>query len=538
MNDHLQGIQTGDATTTEAPGGVSVPDVPSQRFYVTTPIYYVNDIPHIGHAYTTVIADALARWHRLLGEETFFLTGTDEHGLKIQRVAAANGISPQEQADRTSERFREVWKLLDISNDDFIRTTEPRHTRSVQALLQQIHDNGYIQKRRYSGPYCVACEAYYSDAESQEHGGNCPVHGTPLEHFEEDNYFFKLSEFTQPLLEWYEANPHAVQPEGKRNEALGLIRQGLEDISISRTSISWGIPVPWDPGHVFYVWYDALTNYITAIGYGADPERFETWWPSVHHLLGKDILRFHCVYWPAMLLAAGVEPPHQLNVHGYLLVGGKKMSKTRLNQIFPADLVNGNEKLGFAAFGVDGFRYQFLRDNPFGPDGDFSYEGMLTRYNADLANNLGNLLSRVATVVASKCGGIGPAPQIASPLAQVAKEVYDETAAAWAATAPSRALEATWRLIREANSHLEAHEPWKLDPGPAVDAVLGDALEVLRIVAVLASPALPTTTAEIWQRIGLSGTAAEQRLPEAASWGLYPGGLRVTKGAALFPRLS
>lgn len=510
----------------------------NRRFYVTTPIYYVNDIPHIGHAYTTVIADALARWHRLLGDETFFLTGTDEHGLKIQRAAEANGISPLEQADRTSLRFREAWDLLDISYDDFIRTTEERHTTAVQALLQKIYDNGHIEKRRYAGPYCVACEAYYSEAEASENQGNCPVHGTSLEYFEEDNYFFELSAFTEPLLRWYEAFPDAVRPAGKRSEALGLIKQGLEDVSITRTSIDWGVPVPWDPDHVFYVWYDALINYATAIGYGIDDERFRRWWPSVHHLIAKDILRFHCVYWPAMLLAAGEDPPHQINVHGYLLVGGEKMSKSKLNQTFPVDLVKGNAELDYSAFGVDAFRYHFLRDTPFGPDGDFSYEGMVTRYNADLANNLGNLLSRVATVVSKKCDGTGPAPADDSPLAEVAAGVYAETAREWEAVAPSRALEATWRLVREANAYLEANEPWKLDPGPEVDAVMGDALEVLRIVAILATPALPNTGVEIWQRIGLDGSPSEQRLPEAATWGRYPGGLVVEKGPPLFPRLA
>jgi methionyl-tRNA synthetase len=287
--------------------------------------------------------------------------------------------------------------------------------------------------------------------------------------------------------------------------------------------------VPWDEKHVFYVWYDALINYVTAIGYGADPARFESWWPSVHHLIGKDILRFHCVYWPAMLLAAGLDPPHRIHVHGFLLVGGEKMSKTGLNQIFPADLV--------ADFGVDGFRYQFLRDNPFGPDGDFSYEGMVARYNADLANNLGNLLSRVATVVGSKCDGIGPKPPAESPLAAVADEVLADATRAWANVQPSVALEATWRLIREANAHLEANEPWKAEPGPEVSAVLGAALEVLRIVSVLATPAVPGTCAEVWRRIGLDGSPADQRLPDAARWGGYPGDLPVEKGAPLFPRV-
>ena len=499
------------------------------RFYVTTPIYYVNDAPHIGHAYTTVTADALARWHRLLGDDVHFLTGTDEHGLKVARAAEANGLTPREHADRTSARYRQVWESLDISYDDFIRTTEDRHYRATEKLMQAAYDNGFIELRPYEGLYCVSCEAYYTEAELLD-GNLCPIHRRPVELLQEENYFFKLSEFSDRLLAWYEQFPGAVTPESKRNEAIGLIRGGLRDISISRTSISWGVPVPWDPEHVFYVWYDALINYATAVGYGSDPELFEQWWPVVHHLIGKDILRFHCVYWPALLMAAGIDPPRRIAVHGFLLVGGEKMSKTALNQIAPADLI--------PTFGVDGFRYHFLRDQPFGPDGDFSYEAMVARYNADLANNLGNLLARVSTVVERKCGGTGPAPDPDSALAAVAASVYEQAASGWDRIAPSEALEATWRLVRDTNAALEAAEPWKAEPGPAVDAVLGDALEVLRIVAVLASPALTTTAQEIWRRIGLPGAVADQRLPDAAAWGGYPGGLPVERGAPLFPRIN
>jgi methionyl-tRNA synthetase len=499
------------------------------RFYVTTPIYYVNDVPHIGHAYTTVTADALARWHRLVGDDVFFLTGTDEHGLKVQRSAEENGLSPIEQADRTSARFKEAWAQLDISNDDFIRTTEERHYLATQSLMQAAYDNGFIELRPYAGWYCVSCEAYYSETELLE-GGLCPIHRRPAEWMEEENYFFKLSEFSDRLLEWYEDHPGAVTPDSKRNEAIGLIRSGLRDISISRTSIRWGVPVPWDEEHVFYVWYDALINYATAIGFGVDQHRFEQWWPVVHHLIGKDILRFHCVYWPALLMAAGVDPPHRIAVHGFLLVGGEKMSKTSATGISPSDLL--------PTFGVDGFRYQFLRDQPFGPDGEFSYEGMVARYNADLANNLGNLLARVSTVVERKCGGIGPAPDPDSRLASVASSVLADTSSAWDRIAPSEALEATWRLVRETNAALEAAEPWKAEPGPAVDAVLGDALEALRMVAVLASPALTRASQEIWRRIGLEGSVSDQRLPDAASWGGYPGGLKVERGDPLFPRIT
>ena len=497
------------------------------RFYVTTPIYYVNDAPHIGHAYTTVTADALARWHRLQGDDVHFLTGVDEHGLKVQRAAEAQGLTPRQQADRTSARYREVWASLDISNDDFIRTTEERHYRATQKLMQAAYDAGWIELRPYEGLYCVSCEAYYTEADLVD--GLCPIHRRPVELLREENYFFKLSQFGDRLLEWYEKNPGVVTPESKRNEAVGLIRAGLRDISISRTSIKWGVPVPWDAEHVFYVWYDALINYATAIGYGADPQRFDGWWPAVHHLIGKDILRFHCVYWPALLMAAGIEPPHRIAVHGFLLVGGEKMSKTSLNQISPGDLV--------PTFGVDGFRYHFLRDQAFGPDGDFSYEGMVSRYNSDLANNLGNLLARVSTVVERKCGGIGPAPDPGSALKEVAASVLEQAADAWLRIAPSDALEATWRLVRDTNAALEAAEPWKAEPGPAVDAVLGDALEVLRIVAVLASPALTRASQEIWRRIGLPGRVEDQRLPKAAAWGGYPGGVPVERGVPLFPRL-
>jgi methionyl-tRNA synthetase len=498
------------------------------RFYVTTPIYYVNDAPHIGHAYPTVTADALARWHRLRGDDTWFLTGTDEHGLKVAQSAEAVGRTPQEQADANSARYKETWSLLDIAYDDFIRTTEPRHHRATQALLQKAYDNGFIELDTYEGPYCVACEAYYNESEL-EPGGLCPIHHRPVELFKEENFFFRLSRFADRITEWASGDG-VITPESKRNEVLGFVRGGLDDVSITRTSLSWGVPVPWAPGHVFYVWYDALINYVTAIGYGADRERFEQWWPAVHHLIGKDIIRFHCVYWPALLLAAGEAPPAHVHVHGFLLVGGEKMSKTRLNQIAPATLVED--------FGVDGFRYQFLRDLAFGPDGDFSYEGMVARYNADLANNFGNLAARVATVVERKCGGIGPAPSPSSPLADAASAAVAAAVDAWDRVAPSEALDATWRLIRETNARLEATEPWKAPPGPEVDAVLGDALEVLRIVAVLASPALVRSSEALWRRLGLPGSPTDVRVPDGLAWGGYPGGLPVQKGEPLFPRLS
>lgn len=497
------------------------------RYFITTPIYYVKDAPHVGHAYTTVNADALARWHRLIGDEVFFLTGTDEHGQKVARAAEEQGMTPLEWTDQLSPRFAAAWAGLEISNDDFIRTTEDRHRDTVQRFLGRIHDNGFIYKDTYRGLYCVQCERYYA-ADELLPGGLCPDHRIPLEELEEENYFFRLSAFGQRLLDWYEANPFAVVPEPKRNEALSFIKGGLHDISITRTSIDWGVRVPWDDAHVFYVWYDALINYVTAIGYGADQDRFEAWWPEVHHLIGKEILRFHCVWWPAMCMAAGIDPPGHVQVHGWLLLGGDKMSNSSVNRITPAELVD--------EYGVDPLRYHLLRDVPLGSDGEFSAEGITARYNADLANNLGNLLSRVATVVAKKCGGTGPAPDPTSRLAAVSTEVLAEAAAAWNAGAPHLALESTWRLIRETNAELEAAEPWKADPGPDVDAVLGSALEVLRIVAVLVSPAMPSAARELWRRIGLTGAPEDERLPGSAAWGGYPGGLAVPTGAPLFPR--
>ena len=497
------------------------------RFYLTTPIYYVNARPHLGHAYTTIIGDALARWHRLLGDDVHYLTGTDEHGLKIQQAADAAGKSPQEFADGIAPLFQDAWQRLHITNDDFIRTTEARHRAGVQELLQRCYDAGDIELGVYQGKYCVACEEYFTDDELLP-GDLCPIHKRPVEYFEEENYFFRLSRFQDRLLDWYAAHPGAITPEFRGNEALGLIRSGLRDFSVSRTSLTWGIPLPWDPKHVAYVWFDALANYITAVGYGTDRERFGEWWPVDYHLIGKDIIRHHCVYWPAMLMSAGLEPPKGWAVGGWLLVGGEKMSKTSGNVVNPLDLID--------EFGVDGFRYYVLAETTFGQDGDFTYEGLTARYNSDLANNFGNLLSRVATVVGKKCGGVGPAPRADSPLAPAAADAVAGAVAGWSDVQPSRALDATWSLIRATNAFLEANEPWKAEPGTAVDAVMGDALEALRIVAVLASPALPTTCQAVWERIGMAGAVTDQRLPAAAAWGGYPGGEAVVKGDALFPR--
>ncbi|MDO8392409.1 MAG: methionine--tRNA ligase [Actinomycetota bacterium] len=496
------------------------------RTYFTTPIYYVTAKPHLGHAYTTIVGDALARWHRLLGDDVHFLTGTDEHGQKVQDYADAAGKSPQAFVDEIAPLYAEAWNKLNISNDDFIRTTEQRHKVGVAELLQRCYDAGDIELDVYKGKYCVACEEYYTDDELDP-GDLCKIHKRPVEYYEEENYFFRLSRFQQRLLDWYDAHPGAIQPEFRGNEALGLIRGGLRDFSVSRTSLKWGIPLPWDAKHVAYVWFDALANYITAVGYGSDDEQFQKWWPGIN-LIGKDIIRHHCVYWPAMLMSAGLEPPAGWAVGGWLLVGGEKMSKTSGNVVNPLDLVDD--------IGLDGFRYYVLAETAYGQDGDFTYEGLIGRYNSDLANNLGNLLSRVATVVGKKCDGVGPAPRQDSPLAEAAATTLAGAIEGWAAMQPSKALDATWQLIRATNAYLEANEPWKTEPGPAVDAVMGDALEALRIVAILASPAIPDTCQAVWERLGLPGQVVDQRVPLNATWGGYPGGTAVIKGDPLFPR--
>jgi methionyl-tRNA synthetase len=498
-------------------------------FYVTTPIYYPNDVPHIGHAYTTVAGDVLTRWRRLFGDDVLFVTGTDEHGLKIQRAAEANDISPQEMVDRTSAQFRDAWRLLDIANDDFIRTTEPRHRVAVQQFLQAVYDNGDIELGTYEGLYCVACEEYYTDDELID--GNCPVHGTPVEHVTEENYFFKLSRYEERLLQHYADHPEAVQPDSRRNEVLGFIKQGLRDFSMSRTSISWGIPLPWDTKHVTYVWFEALFNYCTAAGYGSDPEKFARYWPVDHHIVGKDILRFHAVFWPAMLMSGGLAPPKNVFAHGWLLVGGEKMSKTRMNQITPADLV--------AEFGVDGFRYHFMVDQRFGPDGDFSYEAMLARYNSDLANNFGNLANRVLTMAVNYCGGIVPDTRADGHLRDAAAAAFDGLRTHIEKLDFANGYGAVWDLIGATNSYIEESQPWALNKAgdtAAVAAVIGDCLEALRIVAVLTCPLMPRASTELWRRLGQPGRPDEQPLPAAAEWGLLPAGNRLEKGAPLFPR--
>jgi methionyl-tRNA synthetase len=506
-------------------------------FYITTPIYYPNDVPHIGHAYNAVATDVIARYHRLRGEEVFHLTGTDEHGLKIQRAAEAAGMNPQEWVDSMEPRWKEVWARLDIGYDDYLRTTEDRHGVAVSEILQVVHDNGRddIYLDHYEGWYCVACEAYYTEDELLP-GNLDPVHERPVERMREENYFFRLSAYADRLLEHYEREPGAVQPEVRRNEVLSTIRGGLHDFSISRTSFDWGVPLPWDPAHVCYVWFDALTNYITAAGYGSDPARFARMWPANIHSIGKDILRFHAIYWPAMLMAAGIETPKQVWAHGFLTVGGKKMSKTNATGIHPFELLD--------QFGVDSYRYFFMREIPFGQDGSFSWEAMVDRHNADLANGLGNLASRVLAMLGSYFEGAVPGRPVDGAEADL-PEVTAEAARRYEehllAVQLTPGIAAVWEIVARANVYLVEKQPWQLAKDPAkrdeLAGVLYAAAETLRILAVLIQPIMPSAAARLWEQLGIGGAVADQRLPDAAVWGGLEPGTTTSKGDSLFPRV-
>ena len=501
--------------------------------YITTPIYYVNDSPHIGHAYTTVVGDALARFYRLAGDDTWYLTGTDEHGLKVQRAADDLGVQPQQLVDDISTRYRDVWSLLAISNDDFIRTTEERHRVGAQAFLQAIYDSGDIYTDRYEGLYCVSCEDYYKEDDLLP-GGLCPIHQKAVEHFSEENYFFRLSAYGDRLLAHIEAHPDFVFPRTRRNEVVGFIKQGLEDFSVSRAALKWGIPIPWDDSQVIYVWVEALMNYATAVGYGRDDDGFQHRWPAVH-LVGKDILRFHAIIWPAMCMAAGIEPPRQVAAHGWLLVGGEKMSKTSANQIAPSELVD--------TFGTDGYRYHFLRDVSFGPDGNFSWEGMVERYNADLANDLGNLANRVLNMAERYREGRVPAvagDTDADRKLRTAAAGAVEALGTFATFGFNDGLLGIWQLFGAANAYVEENAPWALakDPEQAdrLDEVLNALLEALRVGAILISPVMPATANELWKRLGLDGSPETAPYTATAAFGVFPA-TTVHRGDPLFPRL-
>ena len=500
-------------------------------FYVTTPIYYVNDEPHIGHAYTTIVADAVARYRRATGWDVRFLTGTDEHGQKIERAAAALGMTPIALADRVVSRYHELWTRLSISHDDFVRTTEPRHRAGVDRLIARMTAAGDIYLGSYEGMYCAGCEAFYPASQIKD--GKCPDQGHPVEAVSESSYFFRLSKYQQPLLDWLDANPGAVRPASRFNEVRAFIASGLRDLSVSRTTIKWGIPWPGDPAHVLYVWVDALTNYMSALGFGSDDDALWTkYWPAQVHLVGKDIVRFHAVYWPAFLMSAGLPLPECIWAHGWWLRDESKMSKSFGNVVRPGPLLD--------TIGPDALRYFLLREMTFGLDGSFSDEQLLDRYNGDLANELGNVTSRIVALCDAGCGGRLPAPSTrpeATELRDAARTAHGEWRAGFEAYDFSTALAAIWRLAAELNRFLQSHAPWALAKDPASkdehDAVLRGAAEALLQIAAMAHPALPGASAEIASRVGAS-------IPDDLSefrWGLLPATAPVAKRPPLFARI-
>ncbi len=517
------------------------PAASSERYYLTTPIYYVNARPHLGHAYSTIVCDAVARRKRALGIDTWFLTGTDEHGQKIVRSAELAGQTPAEFATAISGEFLALWKRLGITNDDFIRTTEDRHIRGVQRLFKTIRDKGFIYKGSYTGQYCVSDEAYVDGPP----GTICPDCGRLTETVSEENYFFKLSAFERKLLEFYEANPGFMGPESTRREIISFVRSGLKDLSVSRTSFSWGVPIPGDEKHVAYVWLDALANYMTALGYGsddpADVARFEKFWPADMHLIGKEISRFHCVYWPAFLMAAGIATPRTVRANGWLLFDQGKMSKSRGN-IVRAETVQ-------EVLGADALRYFLLREIPFGQDGSFSFDALVQRYNGDLANGYGNLVSRVVNMVHKYFGGVVPAVGAETPAEDALRESAVHAIAVFGPEFDelnfSEALKGLWTLVAATDGYLTANAPWKKPPErsdqehTALQArVLSTAAEAIRIITALAYPILPESAAKVWLQLGQGeiADAAKNSFLADVAWGGLKAGTKFGEPAPLFPR--
>ena len=527
-------------------------DTVQPSYYITTPIYYVNAAPHLGTSYTSVLADVQARLRRATGHNVMFLTGTDEHGEKVAEAAAEHGMTPQEWCDSLVPAFKELLPLLDVTNDDFIRTTEPRHAEAVRRLMSTIKDNGYIYKGSYDGWYCVPEETYFTDTQvrhADEGRGTegehlCPDCGRPLQRVQEESWFFKLSAFRDRLLELYRDNPHFVEPEIRRNEVVSFVEGGLKDLSISRTSFDWGIELPFDDGHVTYVWFDALINYLTAVGYGADEGEFAYRWPAQAHLVGKDIIRFHCVIWPAMLMAAGLPVPEEVFAHGFLTVKNEetgateKMSKSRGNVVSPATVVD--------LLGVDGYRYYFMTDVKPGTDGGISWGRMEQVYNTDLANSWGNLVSRTLNMSAKYFDGRTPAMSegwdtVESPLSQVASGLVDRYLEAMYRFAYDEGAAAVMELVHAANHYIEDMEPWSLAKDPAradeLAFVIGSLVEAIRVSAHLLAPLMPTTSAEVLRRLSAGDEVGTCDLKAACAWGGFAQGAPVTKGDALFPRL-
>ena len=522
-------------------------------YYITTPIYYCNAKPHLGTAYSTIVCDTQARFRRMDGYDVKFLTGLDEHGQKVADSAAAHGMTPQQWVDSMVPDFADLWRTLEISNDDFIRTTQPRHVRSVQHFWEVMRDRGYIYKGSYEGWYCVPEETYFTETDVRHAEANkdrpadapvCPDCGRPLERISEESWFFKLSEFQKPLLDFYDAHPDFIQPEIRYNEVRSFVEGGLKDLSVTRTSFDWGIPLPFDQRHVTYVWFDALINYLTAVGYG-DPEKAEELafrWPAQTHVVGKDIIRFHCVIWPAMLMAAGLAVPEHVLAHGFLLVRGadgrgEKMSKSRGNAIAPQQVLD--------LLGVEGYRYYFMTDVAHGADGAISFERMAQVYNADLANSWGNLVSRTLNMSAKYFDGASPArgdgyAERESPLRDAAADVYERYAKAMGAFDYQAGAREAMALAEAANLYIEQSAPWALakDPSRADDLafVIWGLLETIRLCAVLLAPITPATSAEVMRRLSLP-TEPTDDLRAACAWGQFEGGSPVVKGDALFPRL-
>jgi methionyl-tRNA synthetase len=492
-------------------------------FYITTPIYYVNAEPHLGHAYTTIAADIVARHMRQRGEDVFFLTGTDEHGEPVAQAAERQGVSPRELADRNSVKFRDLVARVNATNDFFIRTSDPQHERGVQEVVQKIHDNGFVYEGTYEGYYCPRCADFKTEAELVD-GNKCPIHLIVLEREKEDNWFFKLSAFQEPLEKLYADNPRWVTPQARYNEALSFIKGGLQDVSLSRGRLRWGVPVPWDESQVIYVWIDALLNYYTALSYAREGEDLtERYWPA-RHLIGKDILKFHAVIWPAMLLAAGIEVPKSIFIHGYLLMDEHKMSKSIGNVIDPFEVMD--------RFGTDTLRYYLFREVNFGQDGSISAAGFETRYNAELANEYGNLASRTLAMVQRYRDGVVPEAPLGLDLGGVEVRVSEKLDA----VDLSGALEEIWTAVRTLNRYVQDGEPWKLakDPGAAeqLDTILYSLAEGLRCVSVLVYPYMPDTASKLLAALG-----QEELSYEAASFGARPGGAKVAKLEPLFPRI-
>jgi methionyl-tRNA synthetase len=508
----------------------------AKKFYITTPIYYVNARPHIGHAYTTLACDTIARRHRMLGDDTYFLTGTDEHGQKIERAAAAAGKTPQQLADEVSGEFRALWKRMGLTHDDFIRTTEDRHKKSVQYLFTRLRDNGYIYKGNYTGQYCVSDEMYVDVPP----GAPCPECGRITETVHEENYFFKLSAFADKLLQLYAEQPEWIRPETRRNEVISFVKTGLKDLSISRSTFSWGIPVPDDPKHVIYVWLDALANYITALGYGsADTTKYDKYWPADVQMIGKEIVRFHCVYWPAFLMAAGIPLPKGIMAHGWLLFEENKMSKSRGNIVRAETILD--------VLGADALRYFLLREVVFGSDGSFSFDALVQRYNSDLANGLGNLASRTLTMINRYFKAEVPYPShkaarrpVDDAIAEIAADVIADYNVLFDQFQFSKALEVAWGLVASVDKYIVENEPWSLgekqdeDSRARLATVLYTSAEALRIVTALAHPVIPESTARIWTQLGL-GDIRKFDLT-SLKWGQLRLGTKLGEVQPVFPR--